>query len=51
MASTVYFLNALDCPLGFFFLINILSSVFTHQKKKKKKKISDNEWIEDFVKS
>ena len=32
-ALTVYFLYALGCP-RFLFLINIFSSVFTHQKKR-----------------
>ena len=36
LAPVVYFLYALGCHLGFLFLINIFSSMFTHKKKKKK---------------
>ena len=32
LAPVVYFLYALGCHLGFLFLINIFSSVFTHKK-------------------
>ena len=38
LAPIIYFLYALGCFPGFHFLINILFTVFIHQKNKKKKK-------------